>query len=232
MIMTIGSEVTKRVRTGPTAERFVEETLSLIAERGGSHDVNLREVSRRVGCAHTNVYNYYASFDDLLWTAFRRTLRIYGEYLVNDLDDSLLSLEYFRRLVSNLAAFPLQNPGLYRFIASDPIDVEQIPDDVLEMVAGMKRWLFDAIKACGAQLGTNEAEVAGNIILAYVDGETFNLINGRVLPGEDVAGRVVDNALHLFALFTRDAGIELEREGAGQDRPVFPRLSLEEASPR
>ncbi len=44
-------------RSGSTAERLIEETLALIAERGGSQDVKLREVSRRVGCAHTNVYN-------------------------------------------------------------------------------------------------------------------------------------------------------------------------------
>jgi AcrR family transcriptional regulator len=241
MLISSASAVTKRTRTGPTAERFVEETLSLIAERGGSHGVNLREVSRRVGCAHTNVYNYYASFDDLLWAAFRRTLRIYGEYLVNDLHDSLQPLEYFRRLVSNLVAFPLQNPGLYRFIASDPIDVEQIPRDVLETVSRMKRWLFETLEACAAGVGASEAEESGNIILAYIDGETLNLINGRVIAGEDVRGRVVDNALRLFALLTRDAridlltrdaGIDLEQEGAAQDRSVFPRLPLEEASPR
>ena len=36
-------------RAGPMADEFVTVTLELIEEQGGSHDVNLREVARRVG---------------------------------------------------------------------------------------------------------------------------------------------------------------------------------------
>ena len=68
-----------------TADRFIDETLELIAEKGGSQEVNLREIARRIGCAHTNAYNYFVSFDELLWAAFRRGLKRYGEYLVHDL---------------------------------------------------------------------------------------------------------------------------------------------------
>lgn len=186
-----------------TADRFVIETLELISERGGSHDVNLREVSRRIGCAHTNAYNYFASFEDLMWAAFRRGLRHYGDYLDHDLDDGLAPDEYLRRLVTNLAAYPEVEPGLYRFIGSDPIDLERIPPDILESVARMKQWAFDTFRACVPALGNGTSADAGcNIVLAYIDGETLNLINGRVVPGEDVRGRVVENALHLFACLT------------------------------
>jgi AcrR family transcriptional regulator len=183
----------------PTAERFVDETLALIVEKGGSSDVNLRAVSRRVGCAHTNVYNYFDSFDDLLWAAFRATLDHYGEFLARDLDSSLPPGEHRQRLITNLVTYPQDNPGLYRFIGSDPVGPE-FPSDILRTVVSMKRWLVDAFAASAPNTDPAVAEEACNIVYAYIDGETFNLINQRTVPGEDVAGRIVTNAMRLFSL--------------------------------
>jgi AcrR family transcriptional regulator len=197
----------KKQRPGPTADRFVQETVALIDERGGSSGVNLREVSRRVGCAHTNAYNYFASFDELIWAAFREALGLYGDFLVRDLDDAQPPREYIRRLVSNLAAYPEEEPGLYRFIGSDPIDMESIPTDVLEKVGEMKQWLSDTIRSCYPGAAA-DAEEASNIVLAYIDGETLNLINGRVIPGEDVRGRIVDNSMRLLSLLAGDSGAD------------------------
>ena len=186
----------------PTAERFIQETLSLIAERGGSSDVNLREVSRRVGCAHTNVYNYFSSFDDLRWAAFRRALGAYGDALSEGLDDPLPPSDYLRRLITNLATFPQAHPGIYRFIGSDPIDLDAMPAEVMDTVVTMKRWLIDAFTSCAPGVDPTTAAEACNVVYAYIDGETFNLINGRVVPGEDIKGRIVDNSLRLFAVLT------------------------------
>ena len=61
----------RRKSSGTSAEQIVDHALALIAEKGTSRDVNLREISRRVGCAHTNIYNYFASLQDLLRAAFR-----------------------------------------------------------------------------------------------------------------------------------------------------------------
>lgn len=220
----------KKKHDGPTAERFVGETLALIDERGGSHDVNLREVSRRVGCAHTNLYNYFVSFEDLRWAAFRRVLREYGAFLEHDLDDRLAPGEYLRRVITNLASYPEEHPGPYRFIASDPIDVERIPADVLETVGLMKRWLVDVIGACIQAEDDRIAQDAGDIVLSYVDGETLNLINGRTVPGEDVRGRIVGNALRLIALLGGDAAVDGKADREAQSPPTYPKLRFEVAS--
>lgn len=209
----------KRTRSGATAERYVEETLALIAEKGGSQDVNLREISRRIGCAHTNVYNYFASFDELLWTAFRRVLRSYGDAMARGLDGSLPPIDYFRQLVTNLARFPQENPGLYRFIGSDPF--EQIPEDILEEVTQLKAWMLETFKAVSeGRLSEKEAEEFCNITYGYIDGETFNLINGRVVPGEDIPSRVVENAVRLFKVLTH------YDESRSEGSVAFPQLEL------
>lgn len=227
--MVILLVMARQNRTGPTAERFVATTLTLIAEESGSQNVNLRQISRRMGCAHTNVYNYFASYEDLLWVAFHRTLRFYGEFLVRDLDDSLGPLEYLRRLVSNLATFPEENPGLYRFIASDPINLDRIPEHTLELVSAMKIWLSDVVQSVVASgIDPDEAESVSSIVLAYIDGETLNLINERVVPGEDVRGRIVDNALRLFRVLSETAESEPRLLANEASRLPYPVLNLGE----
>jgi AcrR family transcriptional regulator len=188
------------------AERFIETTLDLIAEEGGSYNVNLREISRRIGCAHTNVYNYFGGYQDLLWAAFRRTLTIYGAWLTSDLDDSLAPHQCLQRVLENLATFPQAHPGLYRFIASDPLPTESIPEDVLLTVSRMKQWLSETLGAVAeSPISSDDTAAIADIVLAYVDGETLNLINRRVVPGEDVPRRIVDNALRIYGLLVRDA---------------------------
>ena len=103
----------------PTADRFVDTTLELIAEQGGSQGVNLREVARRIGCAHTNVYNYFDSYDDLLWSAFRRVLDDYAACWADELDESLAHDEYLRRLITDwggTAVYADELPGDLDFL--------------------------------------------------------------------------------------------------------------------
>lgn len=210
-----------------TADRFIDVTLDLIAEKGGSQDVNLREIARRVGCAHTNVYNYFSSFEDLMWAAFRRELKQYGEYLIRNLSNSLPPAEYMRRLITSLATYPEENPGVYRFLASDPIDLEAIPEDILISVSAMKEWLFDVLEiAFAPDLDHEAAARVSNIVLAYIDGETLNLINGRVVPGEDVRGRVIENSLQLIAELT-GGGPKKPKANPGNAYPVLDLTRIE-----
>jgi len=215
--MTTGNETSRNKRTpGSTRGRLIEATLELIAEEGGSQGVNLRAVSRRVGCAHTNAYNYFDNYGELLWAAFGQGLQIYGRQLIKGLDVAMPAEVYLQRTVRNLATFPQENPGLYRFIGSDPIDLAAIPADVMEMVSAMKGWFAAVVgAAAGPRVAEDEAREMADIVLAYVDGETLNLINGRAIAGEDLSGRVVTNALRLFDLLTRDASDGHERGRKG-----------------
>ena len=221
--------MSKRRTTGPTAERYIEVTLDLIAESGGSTGINQREISRRLGCAHTNVYNYFANREDLMWAALRRALRLYAEAMTDGLDDSLSGHAWFRRLVGNLFDWSIANPGLHRFISSDPLDPEQLPNDIIDAVIDMKRLIVNSMAVlAGERLNTADAENVVDIMLGYLDGETFNLINGRVLPGEDVAGRVLDNLERLFTLLTARSndGVSLAVACSVPGQLRFPTLEV------
>ena len=222
--------MTRATRTGPTAERFVETTLDLIAERGGSEKVNLREVSRRMGCAHTNLYNYYPSYQDLLWEAFRRSVQHYGVALTSGLDPDLGPASYLEAVITNLARYPEDHPGRYRLIASDPMPISEIPEDILATVSAMKQWLADTVSAVsGEDLDPEDATRIADIVLAYIDGETLNLINERTIPDEDVHGRITENALRMHRLLVLDVtgtGPLID----GDPHPAYPTLVIPVAS--
>lgn len=86
--------------------------------------------------------------------------------------------------------------GLYRFIASDRLLTNDIPEDIVD------------------------------IVLAYVDGETLNLINERVVPGEDIHGRIVDNALRIHRLLVLDTTAGKRSTQRAAPRQSYPKLQL------
>ncbi|NNK56507.1 MAG: TetR/AcrR family transcriptional regulator [Desulfofustis sp.] len=219
----------KRKRKGPTAERYIETTLELVAEQGGSSQVNLREISRRIGCAHTNTYNYFESREDLLWHALRRVLQQYGDAMTSGLYDSESPSSNFRRLMRNMVEWSIDNPGLHRFISSDPIRPEQIPQDIIENVLTMKAWINQTLKALSdSQIDGEALRDLVDIMLGYLDGEVFNLINGRVLPGENIAGRVINNLERLFSLLTATThdGIVLSEQLPEVKKSDLPKLNV------
>jgi hypothetical protein len=105
--------------------------------------------------------------------------------------------------------------------------MSDIPADILETVSRMKRWLAATVCAVsGADIDSAEAAAIADIVLAYVDGETLNLINERVVPGEDVHGRIVDNALRVYRLLILDAtAAKPSRHPPAPGRP-YPKLRL------
>lgn len=221
--------VVRRKRTGELRDRYIEETLALIAEKGGSMDVNLREVSRRIGCAHTNAYNYFEDFDDLLWEAYREGLRVYGDWIAEGLTDDLSGREYFDRMMRNLFEFGLENPGLHRFLSSDPFSPDDVPGDIIDCVVDMKAWFNRSVLVlCLGRVTKEEADSIGDILLSYMDGELFNLINGRVLPNEEAEERVLGNLDTLFTLLTSrtNEGIVLERDATGRGELTYPMLEV------
>ncbi len=221
--------MTIKTRTGETAERYIDATVDLIAERGTSVGVNLREVSRRIGFSHTNAYNYFSDFDDLLWQAFRRVLKSYVNGINRDLTRDLSPRTYFRRLFRNLVEWSVENPGFHRFISTDPLDPKRIPEDIHETVMSIKAWIIAVLRTiAGERLDTDSLTGVVEITVSYLDGEMTNLVTGRQIPGEDIAGRVVDNVERVFVLLTatQHNGLRLSEERRSPNEEPYPELEV------
>lgn len=213
-----------------TTERYIDETIALIHEKGGSRNVNLREVSKRVGCAHTNAYNYFDGFEGLLWAAFERALKIYAETIKTGLGNELTGHQYFTKLIDNLIRFATHNPGLFRFINTDPLDLSTIPDSSLKILSKMKNYVVDVIYLLAQEkLSHTEALNVTDILFAYLDGETLAIINQRHFPDEDVLSRVAGNVELLFTRLTATNcdGIDLKKYANQPGILAFPELIIE-----
>ena len=135
----------------PAAERYVAMTLDLIEERGTSVGVNLREVSRRLGHAHTNVYNYFESYEDLLEHALRRAILHYAKAMAANLNGDLSARDCYRRFTRNMVEWSIQNPGYHRFISTDPLDPDALPKDIIDNVVILKAWVAELLGELAGQ---------------------------------------------------------------------------------
>ena len=67
---------------------------------------------------------------------------------------------------------------------------------------GVGRALYEHFAGCAPGAERSAVVEAADIVYAYLDGETFNLINDRVVPGENLPERMVGNGVRLFEVLT------------------------------
>ncbi|WP_027624542.1 TetR/AcrR family transcriptional regulator [Clostridium lundense] len=122
------------MKKGITKEQVIEQTLSLIKDKENIRDVNLRGIARAIGCAHTNLYNHFSCFDDLLWCTHIAILKRFLDGLsekISQIDDYRSKLECF---FSCFVEFPLYNKGWFRLAWFEIIQGERPEDDKIATV--------------------------------------------------------------------------------------------------
>jgi AcrR family transcriptional regulator len=98
--------------------------------------VNLRELSRELGYAHTNAYNYFGGLEDLLGRALVAALERQYEAARRALDGAGADpRRRMSRLVASQVDFALAHPGWYRFVWFEPLAAPPPPRAVEIMLA-------------------------------------------------------------------------------------------------
>lgn len=115
-VITLGNKRAEGdcMKKGITKEQVIDVALNLMREKEDIRSVNLREIARVLGCAHTNLYNYFGSFDDLLWEAHVALLQKASDSVkekISQTDDEELKLQYF---FFEFVDFYLNNKGWFR----------------------------------------------------------------------------------------------------------------------
>lgn len=189
-----------------TPQKIVDTTLHAIDELGDYESVNMREIARRLGCAHTNLYNYFPDFDTLLWKTLESILKRMRE--VTSLehscapDSSDQKLEWF---FSRFVAFYLDHPGWFRLIwyrkmqTKRPIEHFQL---TLEVVDSLANYL---IQATGPSLTLEKARYILHQVHCYLHGEISIFLAGKGLLMEEDKFRsyVVREAVIMAKLYTK-----------------------------
>jgi AcrR family transcriptional regulator len=172
--------MSKKPERNEMAARLVEATLKLIEERGGLHGVNLRQIAKEAGCAHTNVYNYYPDFEALLWDVFDRIGEMSLDYSVQHTQPGLSQGERVQQVFSVMIDFAAEHPGWYRCLWLEPLSgkpPKRITDNRRQQREAMAALLGEARPN---PLNKEQADNLFVILFNYVHGAISLMINGRI----------------------------------------------------
>lgn len=168
-----------------TRERIVETALELMRNKKDLRGLNLREIARALGCAHTNLYNYFASYNDLLWETHAALLEIFIKIIKEKLqaaNNAELRLHYF---FQTFVDFYMDNKGWFRLAWHENISGERPQRNVDAVQTANK-----ALNACILEVWKEiygeypNAEQTKRVLHnthCYIVGEVSNHLLGRGL---------------------------------------------------
>lgn len=183
-----------------TKEQIAETALELMRNNSDLHGLNLREIARTLGCAHTNLYNYFPSYNDLLWETHAAIQEIFMEMLTKKLaaaNTAELRLAYFFEAFIDMY---MDNKGWFRLIWHESIEGDRPQRDIETTEATNKmlnRYIADIWKELSGEYP--DAETTKRVLHnthCYIVGEISNYLLGRGL---------IENESELTAYITREA---------------------------
>lgn len=183
-----------------TKEQIIETALELMRNKNNLRGLNLREIARVLGCAHTNLYNYFSSYSDLLWAAHASLQEKFMGLLSEKLktaNNAKLRLDVFFRTFVDIY---MDNKGWFRLAWIEYISDEQ-PLQATEVTKKSNRELNELISEIWKELtGVHpDAEKTRRVLHnthCYIVGEVSNYLLGRGL---------IKNETELKAYITREA---------------------------
>lgn len=184
-------------------EIILETTLKLIDENGSINRVTLRDIGKRLGCAHTNLYNYFKGLDDILWEALGQALLKMIDYCGGNLEEKS-SEEDLYLLLSKLIDYSMDHPGLYRLIWIDNLKGSPSPHviNLLERPS----ILFNSLlkKSTSNKLSKEKLILTGEIMHSYLHGELCKWINNRsvITNREEIKIKMLNNLKYMYKLMT------------------------------
>ncbi len=186
------------------SEIIINTTLELINEKGEASSVNLREIARRLGCAHTNLYNYFHSLDDILWEALQQALIRLMDFATEDLahiEDEEKKMEYY---FSRVLEFYLNNKGWFRLIWFERLNGSRPKKTLDAIIHTVDSILSIFHPPYSSKFTREEMHFIIHNVHCYLHGEIFIYIAGRGLIKDEAGFKeyVVLQCMKMFHLYT------------------------------
>lgn len=189
-----------------TKEQIVETTLNLMRNKIDLRGLNLRQIARTLGCAHTNLYNYFPSYNDLLWETHMEIQKIIMDMLIKKLETAKTADQRLAYFFQAFAEMYLDNKGWFWFSWHEHIDgnrpqkdvelLEQINQKMNQYITEIWREIYGHSPDAGAI-----KQVLHNTH-CYILGEVSNQILGRgLIENEDALKAYIGReATNMFRL--------------------------------
>jgi AcrR family transcriptional regulator len=198
--------MSKGISKGISKESIVNTTLELIRCRENIRSVNLREIARVLGCAHTNIYNHFSDLDGIFWEAVNHILVKSSDFINEDLEKCEGFQKRLELFYSRFIQFYLQNKGWFRLFWIEKLEGERPQkntDLTGEIVEGYVRILMELYeKVYSVKLENKQVMNIFHTIHCYMYGEVAIFIAGRSLisNGTDFCEHVLEECLRITEL--------------------------------
>ncbi len=204
MVITIGYMdgvvIMQTNKNNISKEIILETTLSLIEENRGIKNVTLRDIAKKIGCTHTNLYNYFSSLDEIFWESLGLALLKMMEYGRPCLTTERANEEELYLLLSNLIDFSMKHPGWYKLIWLETIGGSP-SSEVSEILSKPGKALNKVIiEASNNKLSEEKAILIGDILHSYLHGQLCKWINNRsfINSSEEIKIKLLSNLKYLY----------------------------------
>ncbi len=180
----------------------IETVLYLIEKKGGIKDVNLRGIAKEIGCAHTNLYNYFDSFNEIIWEALGQAVCKMMNYIESNVDPEAKEDEKIFLIFSAIIDFCIEHPGWFRLIWLEET-AGKPSNEVIQILCAPGEVLKDElIKASSNELTEEKAVVIGDVLHTYIHGELCKWINNRSFTNsiEETKAKLLSNFTQLYRL--------------------------------
>lgn len=186
----------------PMTRRTLEVTLELIDENQGLAGVDLRKISRALGCAHTNIYNYFDNYPDLLWHALVEAVERLVNYTEMEMAKTRGKRDAFRVFIGSQIDFAQAHPGWYRFIWMEPLPGAPREDLVPKLARPAVDFARHLTAIAPAAVPAKTIARAADIVHGYLHGVLSRLVAGRYIQGVDpeLRKKIIADAELVFQL--------------------------------
>jgi AcrR family transcriptional regulator len=181
-----------------SSDAIVEAFLEVLVETQNASGVNFREIARRLHCNHTNLYNYFESFDDIRASAVcRLSEKLKASFVLKAEFEN--PVEELSRVVQTLVRFAKSNPGLYRFLWVDSLGAAIQSPDLANLRPPEMIIVPVLSKLGGTKTSAEDVESVASIVHSFVHGEILKIICGRdqFLRGRSPEKRIASDAVRI-----------------------------------
>lgn len=189
-----------------TKEYIVMTALDLIRNRSDLRGLNLRELARTLGCAHTNLYNYFQSYNDLLWETHTALHYKFMEILAEKLESANTVETRLIYCFESLVEIYINNEGWFRLAWHEYIGGDRPQSDIEVTEKANKilsNYLSDIWKEIyGNRPNTEKLKSILHNTHCYIIGEVSNYILGRGLIEDktELKNYITNESIRMFKL--------------------------------
>lgn len=189
-----------------TKEQIIETALELMRDKCDLSGLNLREIARTLGCAHTNLYNYFSSYNDLLWETHATLQGIFMDMLTQRLETENSAQLHLSCFFEAFVDMYLDNKGWFRLAWHEYIDSERPQRDIDATEAAnqaLNKYIAEIWKELTGEYPNAERtkRVLHNTH-CYIVGEISNYFLGRGLieNEKELKAYITGQAIRMFRL--------------------------------